>query len=186
MNQETIFHADGVPSNRGVSKMTKIILVEDHEVVREGVRTLLEAEDEFTVIGEADSGLGVADLVKSLKPDVLIVDLMIPGLNGLEVARQVSKQAPQVRIIILSMHADESYVLQALSNGAVGYVLKDASATELMKAIRETMDGRHYLSPPLSERAIEVYVQKAQEVAVDPYASLTNREREVLHLAHGW
>src|SRR4051812_43176355 len=117
-------------SIRGVFKvMAKIVLIEDHQVVREGLRTLLNAEPGFSVVGEADSGIGAVDVVKKLQPDVLIVDLMIPGLSGLEVARQVNKQCSGVRVIILSMHANESYVLQALSNGAVGYVLKDSSVT---------------------------------------------------------
>src|SRR4051794_30030467 len=121
--------------------MVKIVLVEDHQAGREGLRTLLEAESCFPAVGEGDRGTGAVDRVRKVQPDVLIVDLMIPGLNGLEVARQVNKQCPGVRIIILSMHASESYVLQALSNGAVGYVLKDASATELMHAIHETLEG---------------------------------------------
>jgi DNA-binding NarL/FixJ family response regulator len=135
------------------------------------------------VIGEAASGLGVTDLVERLTPDVLILDLMLPGLSGLEVARQVSHRIPTTRILVLSMHANEAYVLQALSSGASGYILKDSSAQDLVRAIHEVMAGRRFLSPPLSERAIEAYMQKAQDALLDPYDALTSREREVLHLA---
>ena len=108
---------------------------------------------------------------------------MMPGLNGLEVTRQVSQRAPQTRIIILSMHANEAYVLEALRNGASAYVLKDSRADDLVYAVREVMEGRRYLSPPLSERAINSYIRQANESTLDPYETLTNREREVLNLA---
>lgn len=161
---------------------TSILLADDHPVVRHGLRALLEAERDFRIVGEADDGLETVRMVESLQPDVLVLDLMMPSLNGLEVTRQVCQRVPQTQVIILSMHADEAYVLEALRNGAVGYVLKDASAGELVRAVREVIAGRRYLSPPLSERAIEAYVQKASEGALDPYETLTTREREVLHL----
>ena len=163
--------------------MTTIVLVDDHPVVRRGLRVLLEAEPEFRILGEAGEGLEAVQLVERLKPDVLVLDLMIPGLNGLEVTRQVSQRSPRTRVVILSMHANEAYVLEALRNGATGYVLKDAGADEVVKAIREVAAGRRYLSPPLSERAIETYVQKANTAPLDLYDTLTTREREVLHLA---
>ncbi len=118
-----------------------------------------------------------------LHPDLLVLDMMMPGLNGLEVTRRVKKRSPQTRVVILSMHKDESYVLEALKNGASAYVLKDANADELIKAAREADAGRHYLSPPLSNSAIEVYAQKAGTTARDSYDSLRDREREVLQLA---
>lgn len=163
--------------------MIRIMLADDHQVVRQGLQALLNSEPDFDVVGETGDGLNVLPLVERLEPNVLVVDLMMPGLGGLEVTRQVSQQVPQTRIIILSMHANEAYVLEALKNGAVGYVLKDSSAAELVKAVRLVVDGQRYLSPPLSERAIEAYLQKAQEVISDRYESLTPREREVLYLA---
>jgi two-component system response regulator NreC len=135
------------------------------------------------VVGEVAEGLTVADMVTRLNPDVLVLDLMMPGLNGLEVTRQVNQRSPNVRIIVLSMHANEAYVLEALRNGASGYVLKESSTETLVTAIRTTMEGRRYLCAPLSEMAMEAFLQKAQNVAVDPYDSLTGREREVLQLA---
>jgi len=162
---------------------TTIVLADDHVVVRQGLRALLEAEPDFAIVGEAADGLEVPDLVERLKADVLVLDLMLPGLNGLEVTRQVHQQSPQIRIVILSMYANEAYVLEALRNGAAAYVLKEASAADLVRAIREVMAGRRYLSPPLSESAIELYVQKAKAAPRDAYEALTTREREVLQLA---
>ena len=160
-----------------------ILLADDHPVVRQGLRALLEGESDFRIIGEVGDGLEASQLAERLQPDVLVLDLMMPGLNGLEVARQVSQRSPRTRIVILSMHSNEAYVLEALRNGATGYVLKDSSAADLVRAVREVTAGRRYLSPPLSERAIETYTQKAKAAALDLYETLTTREREVMHLA---
>ncbi len=162
---------------------TTVLLVDDHHVVRQGLRALLEAEPDLSVVGEAADGLEVAKLVEHLKPNVLVLDLVMPSLNGLEVTRHVRQRFPETRVVILSMYANEAYVLQALKNGADGYVLKDATATELVQAVREAAAGRRYLSAPLSERAIEAYVQKAQAGTLDVHETLTTREREVLQLA---
>lgn len=163
--------------------MTTILLADDHHVVRLGLRALLDAEPDFRVVGEATDGLETSRLVEQLKPEVLIVDLMMPGINGLEVTRQVNQRTPQTRIIILSMHANEAYVLEALRNGASAYVLKDSRADDLVYAVREVIAGRRYLSPPLSERAIASYIRQANKSSLDPHETLTNREREVLSLA---
>jgi DNA-binding NarL/FixJ family response regulator len=162
--------------------MTTIVLADDHHLVREGLRALLEAEADLSVVGEAADGLAAVQIVERLQPDMLIVDLMMPDLNGLEVTRHVSQYMPNIYVIVLSMHANEAYVLQALRNGASGYVLKESRADELVHAVREVISGRHYLSPPLSERAIEIYVEKSQSATLDPYETLTTREREILHL----
>ena len=162
--------------------LTTIVLADDHHVVRQGLRALLEAEPGFSVVAEAADGLAAADLVERLKPNVLVLDLMMPRLGGLEVARQVRQRSPQTRVVVLSMHANEAYVLEALRNGVAGYVLKESTAADLVQAVREAVAGRRYLSPPLSERAIELYVQKAQATIPDIYETLTSREREVLHL----
>lgn len=163
--------------------MVTIVLADDHHIVRQGVRALLEAEPDFEVVAETGDGLETLQTLERLKPNVLVLDLMMPGLNGLEVVRRASRLSPHTRTVILSMYADEAYVLEALRNGAAGYVLKDSSATDLVKAIREAAAGRRYLSPPLSDRAIEAYREKAAATAVDRYETLTAREREVLHLA---
>ena len=163
--------------------MTTIILADDHPIVRRGLRSVLEAEKGFSLLGEAGDGLEAVRMVENLQPDILITDMMMPGLTGLEVTRQVKHRVPKTKIIILSMHASESYVLEALRNGANGYVLKDTVSEELVEAIRDVIAGRRYLSSQLSERAIETYILKADSTLEDSYDSLTTREREVLKLA---
>jgi DNA-binding NarL/FixJ family response regulator len=164
-----------------VPKVT-VALADDHRVVRAGLRALLLAEPGLEVVGEAGDGREAVDLVERLAPDVLILDLMMPGLGGLEVLRQVTRRSPRTRVVVLSMHGDEGYVVQALGNGAAAYVLKGASATELLHAVRVVRTGRRYLSPPLSEAAVELYTARVRAGGADPYDRLTAREREVLHL----
>jgi DNA-binding NarL/FixJ family response regulator len=162
---------------------TTVVLADDHPIVRQGLRTLLEAEGDFAVIGEEANGLQVVELVERLRPDVLLLDVRMPGLTGLEITRQVVQRALKTRIVILSMHADETYVLDALRHGAAGYVLKDAPPSDMLTAVREVTAGRRYLSPALSERAIAAYARHAQAAPADVYETLTTREREVLQLA---
>ncbi len=159
-----------------------ILLVEDHIIVRQGLRVLLADEPDFQIIGETGDGLDAVQMVESLKPDVIVLDLEIPSLKGLEVTRLVRQHNPRTHVVILSMHAKEAYVLEALENGASGYVLKGSEAQELITAIRLATQGRRYLSPPLTEHAIEAYLQKARDQNLDPYETLTDRERQILHL----
>lgn len=163
--------------------MITIVLADDHHVVRQGLRSVLEAEADFQVIGEAADGLETVRLTDNLRPDILVLDLMMGGISGLEVSRQVSKHMPKTGIVILSMYSDEAYVLEALKAGAKAYVLKESTAGELVKAIRAAVAGHRYLSSSLSERAIEAYIEKSRDTVFDPYDTLTTREREVLHLA---
>ncbi len=163
--------------------MITIVLADDHHVVRQGLRALLETEADLRVVGEAGDGIATAQLVENLKPNILVLDLMMTGMNGLEVTRQVSKRSPKTTVVILSMHSNEGYVLEALRAGAKAYILKESSADELVRAIREVTAGRRYLGPPLSERVIDTYLRKAESSMLDPYDTLTTREREVLHLA---
>jgi two-component system response regulator NreC len=163
-------------------RTTTIVLADDHHVVRHGLRSLLEAEPDFSVVGETGDGLEAVQLVERLQPDVLVLDMMMPSLNGLEVTRQVGQRSPRTHVVILSMYASEGHVLEALRAGAMAYVLKESTYAELVRAVREAVAGRRYLSPPLSERAIEAYMEKAESAALDPYEMLTAREREVLHL----
>ncbi|MEP6637127.1 MAG: response regulator transcription factor [Acidobacteriota bacterium] len=162
--------------------MTTIVLADDHHIVRQGLRALLEVEQGFNVVAEAGDGFEALQLVEQLGPNVLVLDLMMPGLNGLEVTRQLTKHSPKTGIVILSMYANEAYVLEALANGASAYVLKDSNSADLVHAVREVAAGRRYLSPPLSDRAIEVYQAKAKAATLDRYETLTTREREVLQL----
>jgi DNA-binding NarL/FixJ family response regulator len=160
----------------------RILIADDHQIFREGLRLLLEAKPGFSVVGEAADGLQALELAERLRPDVMIVDVSLPGLTGIEVVRLLRLRSPQTRAIVLSSHADESYVLDALRHGAAGYVLKHFSTEDLIQAIREAIAGRHYLSPPLSALAIDAYVEKARSAGGDSYDSLTTREREILQL----
>ncbi len=160
-----------------------VVLADDHHVVRQGLRTLLEAQGDFGVIGEEADGLKVVDLVDRLRPNVLLLDIQMPGLNGLEIARRIAQRGLGTRVVILSMHANETYVLDALRNGAAGYVLKDANPAEVIEAVREVSAGRRYLSRGLSDRALDAYAEKAKASVTDAYDTLTSREREVLQLA---
>ena len=163
----------------------KIILADDHQIVRFGLRTLLESELDFKVVGEAVDGLEAIQLVEQRSPDVAILDLMMPRMNGIEAARQIHAQYPHIRIVILSMFDSEAYVVEALSGGADAYVLKQSTTGDLVAAVREVLAGRRYLSSPLNERAINTFIQyalSAKAGEIDPHGTLTPREREVLHL----
>jgi two-component system response regulator NreC len=156
-----------------------ILLADDHHVVRQGLRSLLESEATFSVVGEASNGLDAIQMVEQLHPQVVVLDLMMPGLNGLEVTRRIRDLT---RVLILSMHADVGYVLEALNNGAYGYLLKDSTATELVQAVKMVSEGRRYLGSPFSDQAISSYAQKSRSMPQDPYDTLTTRERGILQL----
>jgi DNA-binding NarL/FixJ family response regulator len=157
-------------------------LAEDHRIVRQGIKALLATEPDFRVVGETGDGLEAVELIERLRPNIAVLDLMMPSLGGLEVARAAKSRAPQTRVLVLSMHANEAYVLEALRAGALGYVVKESSSDVLVYAIREVMAGRHYLGPPLSERSLVTYLEKAKAGAETTYQTLTPREREVMRL----
>ena len=160
-----------------------ILLADDHPIVRQGLRHLLEVEPDVKIIGEASDGLQAVQLADKFRPNVLIVDMMMPGLNGLEVLRQVKKRSPATCSIVLSMQSADAYVVESLRAGASGYVLKETGPSELVNAVRQVIQGQRYLSPKLSEKLINVLIEKVEEVALDPYQTLTNREREILQMA---
>jgi two-component system response regulator NreC len=162
-----------------------ILLADDHTILRQGLSALLEAEPDFSILGEASTGLEALQKVQTLDPDILVLDLALPDINGLEITRQVHHSNPHTRIVILSMHAKEAYVLEALNSGASAYVLKGSDARELIQAIHQARQGIRYLSPPLSEESLKEYIQLSRGQDFDPYETLTNRERQILHLAAG-
>jgi len=162
--------------------MTTVVLADDHELVRRGLRGLLEAEPECRILAEATDGLAAVQAVAKFKPTVLFLDLSLPRLHGLEVLKQVRVDSPHTRVIILSMHDDEPYVIEALRAGAMAYVLKGSDSAEIARAFHEVLAGRRFLSAPLSEWAINALATRAADSA-DPMQSLTAREREVLQLA---
>jgi DNA-binding NarL/FixJ family response regulator len=162
-----------------------ILLADDHTILRQGLSALLEAEPDFFILGEASTGLETLQKVQTLDPDILVLDLVLPDISGLEITRQVRHSNPRTRIVILSMHAKEAYVLEALNSGASAYVLKGSDARELIQAIHQARLGNRYLSPPLSEQRLEAYIQLTRGQEFDPYETLTNRERQILPLAAG-
>lgn len=160
-----------------------VVLADDHPLVRRGLRAALEADPELAVVAEAGDGLEAVRLAERLEPDVLVLDLMMPGLGGLDVLPIVRRRSPRTRVVILSVSANEDYVLQALKNGASGYVLKGCEPAHAVEAVRRAAAGRRYLSPGISERAFDAYQEKAEAAPPDPHDLLTPRERQVLQLA---
>jgi DNA-binding NarL/FixJ family response regulator len=159
-----------------------IVLADDQQLVRGGIRCLLEAKENFKVVGEVADGFKVVGLVERLKPRLLIVALAMPGLNGLEITRQVRQQSPATAVIVLAMYSKDQYVLKALRNGACGYVVTRAEPAELVRAIRKVAAGSRYLSEPLSRRPMATWLQRAKGGGLDAEETLTRREREVLQL----
>ncbi|HEY4938655.1 MAG: two component transcriptional regulator, LuxR family [Actinobacteria bacterium] len=159
-----------------------VLLAEDHPVVREGLRAMLEAEGDFQVVGQTGNSSEVGGMVEQLHPDVLVLDLIMPGIGGLNALRELARRRLPTRVVVLSMYANEAYVLEALQNGAGAYVLKQSEAAELVRGIREVAKGRRYLSPPLSQRAVEAYAKRAKGTIATEEAELTAREKEVLTL----
>lgn len=162
--------------------MKEMVLADRHEVTRLGLRTLLEKEPDFRIAGEAADGPQAVRLSQKLFPDVMILDLMLPVMSGLEVISKVKKVSRNTRVIMFSEHKDDAFVIESFRKGAKGYVLKDSAGEHLVKAIRETAAGRHYLSPCCS-RPLEKYLELARSKVRDLYDTLTAREREVLPMA---
>lgn len=160
----------------------RILLADDHAIFRAGLRPLLAAQPDLAVVAEAENGLRALELARELRPDIAVLDITMPGLNGLEVTRHLAQEAPAVRVIILSMHSDRRYVLEALRAGARGYLLKEGGFEELLVAVRAVADGRIHLGAAVGEQVIRDYVQLARDDEGGAFAVLSGREREVLQL----
>lgn len=162
--------------------MTSIVICDDHEVVRHGLRRILENAG-HTVVADAANGPAAVEAVLANQPRVLVTDMSLPGMTGVEVAREVRRQAPGTAIVVLSMYADDGYVVEALRAGALAYVLKESSGTELVLAVASAANGQRFLSATLAARAIDAYASAAERgTGDDPVANLTPREREIFHL----
>lgn len=165
------------------TKPIRILLADDHVVMRSGLRVLLERQPGLQVVAEAADGREAMTMAEAHLPDVAVMDVAMPNLNGIEATRQITAKFPQIAVVILSMHSDESYVLRALKSGARGYLLKDAPEMDLISAIRAVHDGKAYFSPVISKMLVEDYMRQLQQRgAEDSYELLTAREREVLQL----
>lgn len=160
-----------------------ILLADDHPIIRQGLLRLLDAEPGMKVVGEASDGLEAVQMAERLRPAILVIDMMMPGLNGLEALRQIRKRSPATINIVLSMQSADAYVMEALRSGASGYVLKDSGPAEVVTAIRQVLQGDRFLSPGLEERVLNAGTRNSAPASLDLYETLTDREREVLQMA---
>lgn len=163
----------------------KMVLADDHKLVRQGIRSLLEMHPEIEVVGEASDGEELLKLISELAPDIVLLDVMMPNLNGIEAAKIVRQRGDQTRLIFLTMHSNSTYVVRALQSGAYGYVLKDADFSEILQAIQNAMDGKRYVSSLIASEVLEVLLN-ADHAKNDVMATLSVREKEILqYIAEG-
>jgi DNA-binding NarL/FixJ family response regulator len=166
-----------------MKKQYRIVIAEDHTILREGLKSLLRADPDFDIVGEAEDGRDAIRCVQTLSPDLVLMDLSMPRMNGLDALKEIKKQNPEAKIIVLTVHKTEEYVLTTLQAGADGYVLKDATHSELVMAIKNVLMGKRYLSPGISEKVIEGYLERRKEIKTSSaWDTLTQREREILKL----
>lgn len=166
-----------------MAQKCRILIAEDYTILREGLRSLLSSNPEFEIAGEAEDGNQAVQQTEKLKPDVVLMDLSMPRMNGMEAIREVKKRCPETKILALTVHKDEEYIRATLAAGADGYVLKDATHAELVMAIKSVLAGKYYLSPGVSEKIIEGYLEGGKVLKpVSDWETLTQREREVLKL----
>ncbi|SRR5258706_6312962 len=168
--------------NRSVRKL-RILLADDHGVVRKGLRFLLESETDLEVVGEASDGRQAVDLAGELQPDVIVMDIAMPRLNGIDATSQIVKLNPNAGVIMLSMYSDEEYLVRTLTAGAKGYLLKDSAETDLVRAVRSVSSGQPFFSPTIAKTLLEDYVRRLQQRGLsDSYDLLSDREKEVMQL----
>jgi len=160
----------------------RILLADDHRITRQGLRLLLEKQDDMVVVGEAEDGWTALALVRELSPDMVIMDVTMPDLNGMQATRRIQTEMPDVKVIALSMHSDTLFVAEMLRSGASGYLLKDCAFDELERAIRTVIAGKTYLSPSISTVLVEDYLHRLSQPSLSAVDGLTDREREVLQL----
>jgi two-component system, NarL family, response regulator NreC len=161
---------------------TKVLLADDHAILREGLRMVLDAQPQIAVVGEAEDGRQAVEMSEQLRPDVVVMDIAMPNLNGLEATRQIKRRFPEIRVVILTMHENHQYLMQIVKAGATGAVLKRSAGTELLTAIRAASHGESYFSPSIAKMMLEDYRVRLDRDHVDDPEVLTEREREVLQL----
>ncbi|HEV2445628.1 MAG TPA: response regulator transcription factor [Candidatus Sulfopaludibacter sp.] len=161
----------------------RVLLADDHTLIRAGLRLVVEQQPDFAVVGEAQDGRQAVAMAESLKPDVVVMDIGMPGLNGIEACHQIRESQPQIEVVMLSMHSDEGYVLRSLKAGARAYLLKDSAEADLARAIRAAVEGKSFFSPAVGKVLLADYMRKLQRTgAEDSYELLSPREREILQL----
>jgi len=166
-----------------MAKKNRVVLAEDHAILRAGLKSLLTTKGEYEVVGEAEDGLNAIRVVENQKPDLLLLDLSMPRMNGIGAIKEIKKHSPKTKILVLTVQRTEEYILEAFRSGADGYCLKDDSHTELMMAIDSVMQGKRYLSPAISEKVLQGYIEGRRTLkTTTSWDSLTQREKEVLKL----
>ncbi len=160
----------------------RLLLADDHRIFREGLRPLLAGRRDIEIVGEADNGLAALDLCRSCRPDVAVLDISMPGMNGIEVTRTLARELPGIRVIILSMHSDRRFVQEALRAGARGYVLKDAGFDELLAGVLAVAAGRYHLDPGVGDQVVRDYLDLVEADSGSAFGVLSAREREVLQM----
>jgi two-component system response regulator NreC len=162
---------------------TRVLLADDHTLIRAGLRMVVDAEPDLTVVGEANDGREAVRLAGQLKPDVVVMDIGMPKLNGIEASRQIRAELPETQVVMLSMHSDEAYVLRALKAGAKAYLLKDSAEADLARAIRAATAGKSFFSPAVGQVLLQDYMRRLERTGgEDSYDLLSPREREILQL----
>jgi two-component system, NarL family, response regulator NreC len=163
-------------------KQARILIAEDHTILRQGLQALLSSNSEFEVVGEAEDGREAIRCVEKLRPDLVLMDLSMPRMNGTEAVEEIKKRHPETKVLVLTVHKSEEYILATLQAGADGYVLKDVTHAELMLAIKTVLAGKAYLSPEVSEKVIEGYLEGKRPKTKSTWDTLTQREREILKM----
>ncbi len=161
---------------------TRVVIADDHKMFRDGLRTLLQRHSDIEVVGEAEDGLTTIKLVEELEPDVVIMDISMPELNGIEATRKISNDFPYAKVIMLSMHSDRRFVVEGLKAGAAGYLLKDSAFEELVQVIRKVQEDQVYLSSKINDIILKEYIQMVKKGGASAFTVLSPREREVLQL----
>jgi two-component system response regulator NreC len=181
--KEPLFAHESSSDARETKTKIRVLLADDHTILRQGLKMLLNAQPDMEVIGEASDGHQAISETHRLQPDIILMDITMPDMNGIAATRQVRRQQPDVRVLVLTMHENEEYLFQALRAGASGYILKEAADTELITAIRAVQAGRFYLSPSAQSMMVGDYLQRVRTgEEKDSYSGLTEREREILKL----
>jgi DNA-binding NarL/FixJ family response regulator len=160
----------------------RVLLVDDHQMLREGLRSILESEEGIEIVGEAGDGLAATEMARTLAPDIVIMDIGMKGLNGIDATRQIRADSPRVKVIALSTYSDKSYVLSMLEAGASGYVLKSAAVAEILRAVRALAEGHHYLSPDIAGVVVKAHVDGSAQTGASGHSILASRERQILQL----
>ena len=161
---------------------TRIIIADDHTIVRHGLAKLIEAEEDMEVIAQTENGISTVELARELSPDIVVMDVAMPDLNGIDATQQILREDPKVRVLALSMHSGKKFVSAMLQAGAMGYLLKDCALEELISAIRTVIEGKTYLSPSITDIVIQNYVRNIDQQGDSAFSVLSQREREVLQL----